>query len=153
MKKYIKTIAAALLLAIPSIGHAAPEDFAESLIEDTINPSFAAHLNRFGTNAYFHSPTHVKMMPYDYYDNCKEVARYLINSLAEDQEANGYLVITTDKTYAVYAGEESTENYTNLVLTMMDDTGSIGGGYISYCLRRADGGAENATFHLLWSEK
>ena len=154
MLKQLSAMATSLLLFLPSLAHSSPEGFAERLIEDTINPSFASYLNSVSeTNAYFHNPTYVRMMPYDDYQTCREVSKMLINSLAEDAEADGGYVIVTDKTHSILAGTRSTETYTNLFLQIINETGTLGGGYVSYCHRRPDGGAENATFNLWWTER
>ena len=153
MLKQIKALAVSLLIAVPSIGYCS-EKFAEQLIKDTINPSFATYLNRVSeTDAYFHNPTFVRMMPYDDYHTCREVSKYLINSLAEEAGADGGHVIITDKTHAILSGTRNAETYTNLFLHIINDTGVLGGGYVSYCHRRPDGGAENATFNLWWTER
>ena len=152
MLNQIKSLAVSLLLAFPSIGYCS-SNFAEKLIKDTINPSFATYLNRVSaTNAYFHNPTYVRMMSYDDYHTCKEVSKRIINSMAEDPEYDGHIIVT-DKTHAIYSGARSTETYTNLLLTIISNTGTLGGGFVSYCHKRPDGGAENATFNLWWSEK
>ena len=155
MKKYIKAIAAALLLAIPSVGHSStvltPEEIPENVLKDTINPSFSTYLNSMSgiTNSRFYKPTSVKMAGYEDYFDCRKMSNTMTYALADRDPSDS---IVTDKTFAIYTDEGISETYVNIFLSLHDDWG-FGAGYASYCHRRKDGGAENITFHLLWAEE